>query len=77
MDGKGGWYRTSVYLCWYRQNGMGMVYYLLETTPRQCRINEGNKTITLPGGGGNVSWKGSEAEGSHERCRERKQKNRN
>ena len=56
---------------------MGMVYYLLEITPRQCRMNEGNKTITLPGGGGNVSWKGSEAEGSHERCRERKQRNHN
>lgn len=26
-------------------------------------MNEGNKTITLPGGSGNVSWKGSDAEG--------------
>lgn len=61
----------SIYLCWDRQNGMEVVYYLLEITLRQCRMNEGNKTTTLPGGDGNVSLKGSKAEGSHEGCRER------
>lgn len=77
MDGKGAMVSNRV--CSHvrlfvldRQNGMGMVYYLLEITPRQCRMKEGNKTITLPGGDGNVSWKGSEAGGSHEGCRERK-----
>ena len=51
---------------------MEMGYYLLEIALRQCRMNEENKTITLPGSDGNVSWKGSEADGSHERYRERK-----